>query len=42
MNSITEKDWKLLRSIEEEKLYRACGGILQKLGKEIDFEENGE
>ena len=42
MNSITEKDWKLLRSMKEEKLNRTCGEILQKLGKEIDFEDNGE
>ena len=42
MNSIAEKDWKLLRSMKEEKLNRACGEILQKLGKEIEYEENGE
>ena len=40
MNSIVEKDWKLLRSMKEEKLNRACEGILQKVSKEIEFEKN--
>ena len=42
MNSIAEKDWKLLRSMKEEKLNLACGEILQKVSKEMEFEENEE
>jgi len=40
MNSIAEKDWKLLRSMKEEKLNHACGEILQQISKEIEFEGN--
>lgn len=39
MNSIAEKDWKLLRSMKEEKLNDACGENLQQINKEIDLKK---
>jgi len=42
MNSIAEKDWKLLRAMKEEKLNQVCGEILQKVSQEMEFEENEE
>ena len=38
MNNIPEKDWKLLRSIKDEKLNLACKNIINKINEEI---ENG-
>jgi len=35
MNSIHEKDWKLLRAMQEEKLNQACEEILGKIEIEI-------
>ena len=36
MNAIAEKDWKLLRSMKDEKLNLACEQILERVGSEIN------
>ena len=41
MNGIPEKDWKLLRTMEEEKLAVACDRILRRI-EHIIQERNGK
>ncbi len=32
MNSISEKDWKVLRSLKDEKLAKFCDAVFEKVG----------
>jgi hypothetical protein len=38
--TISERDWKLLRSMKQEKLNKACGEILSKVEAEIKRKEH--
>jgi hypothetical protein len=40
MRSIAEKDWKLLRAMQDEKLDTACEKILAKINNTITNKEN--
>ena len=40
MNTIAEKDWKLLRSMKDAKLNLACEQILERVGSEINNKGN--
>jgi len=42
MNSFPEKDWKQLRSIQQEKLAFVCGQILDETGRIANEREGGE